>query len=89
MSDSRSGLLHRPTGHVFRVDGKRGAVWYAKYRLPSGRQVQRRLGPAAPERGRPPAGHFTRRLAEDWLEHARGGAPGDASGDGRDGGDVR
>jgi hypothetical protein len=36
----------RPTGHVFRVERKRGPVWYAKYRLPDGRQVQRKLGPA-------------------------------------------
>ncbi len=57
----------RPTGHVYRRDGKRGAVWYAKYRLPDGRQQQRRLGPAWSERGRPPAGYYTRRLAGDWL----------------------
>jgi integrase len=56
-----------PTGHVFRVDRKRGPVWYAKYRLPDGRQVQRKLGPAWSERGRPPGGYFTKRLAEDWL----------------------
>lgn len=57
-----------PTGHVFRRDGKRGGVWYMKYRLPDGRQVQKKLGPAWPNRGRPPAGYFTRRLAEAWLE---------------------
>jgi len=56
-----------PSGHVFRVDRTRGAVWYAKYRLPDGRQVQRKIGPAWGERGRPPAGYFTKRLAEDWL----------------------
>ncbi len=56
-----------PSGHVFRVDRKRGPVWYAKYRLPDGRQLQRKLGPAWSERGRPPAGYFTKRLAEDWL----------------------
>src|ERR1700694_3267860 len=56
-----------PTGHVFRVERKRGVSWYAKYRLPDGRQVQKKLGPAWSERGRPPAGYFTRRLAEDWL----------------------
>jgi integrase len=56
-----------PSGHVHRVERKRGAVWYAKYRLPDGRQVQRKLGPAWSERGRPPAGYFTKRLAEDWL----------------------
>jgi integrase len=59
--------VHRPSGHVFRVERKRGPVWYAKYRLPDGRQLQRKLGPAWTERGRPPAGYFTKRLAEDWL----------------------
>jgi len=52
---------------VFRVERKRGFSWYAKYRLPDGRQLQRKLGPAWSERGRPPAGYFTKRLAEDWL----------------------
>jgi integrase len=56
-----------PSGHVLRVERKRGAIWYAKYRLPDGRQVQKKLGPAWTERGRPPAGYFTKRLAEDWL----------------------
>jgi integrase len=59
--------LQPPSGHVYRVERKRGAVWYAKYRLPDGRQVQRKLGPAWSERGRPPAGYYTKRLAEDWL----------------------
>jgi integrase len=45
----------------------RGPVWYAKYRLPDDRQVQKKLGPAWTGRGRPPAGFFTKRLAEDWL----------------------
>jgi integrase len=52
---------------VFRVERKRGPVWYAKYRLPDGRQIQKRIGPAWTERGRPAAGYFTRRLAEEWL----------------------
>ncbi len=56
-----------PSGHVFRVERKRGPQWYAKYRLPDGRQVQRRIGPAWTERGRPPAGYFTKRTAEAWL----------------------
>ena len=56
-----------PTGHVFRVERARGPVWYAKYRLPTGRQVQKKLGPAWTQRGRPPAGYFTKRLAEAWL----------------------
>ena len=41
-----AGGLRPPTGHVFRVDRARGPVWYAKYRLPDGRQVQKKLGPA-------------------------------------------
>lgn len=64
---SRCARTQPPSGHVYRVKRKHGAVWYAKYRLPDGRQVQRKLGPAWSERGRPPAGYFTKRLAEDWL----------------------
>jgi integrase len=67
----------RPTGHVFRVERVRGPVWYAKYRLADGRQVQKKLGPAWSGRGRPANGHFTKRTAEDWLgstlEQARRG----------------
>jgi integrase len=72
-----TGPLSPPTGHVFRVERARGPVWYVKYRLPSGRQVQKKLGPAWTARGRPAAGYFTKRLAEDWLratlEQARRG----------------
>ncbi len=73
--------LRAPTGHVFRVERKRGSQWYCKFRLPDGRQVQRRIGPAWTERGRPPAGYFTKRLAQDWLrrtldEASRGTLPG-------------
>jgi len=47
--------------HVYRVARGRGRgrgrgrepVWYAKYRLPVGRQVQRKIGAASTERGRP------------------------------------
>ena len=39
--------------------------------------MHRTIGPAWTERGRPPAGYFTKRLAEDWLravlDHARRG----------------
>jgi integrase len=55
------------SGHVFRVDRVSGPVWYAKYRLPDGRQVQRKLGPAWCRVGRPAAGFFTKRSAEAWL----------------------
>jgi hypothetical protein len=59
--------MQRPTGSVAKVDRKRGSVWYARYRLPSGRQGQKLLGPAWSGRGRPPTGYFTKRTAEDWL----------------------
>jgi integrase len=70
-----------PTGHVFRREGRRGPVWYAKYRLPSGNQVQKKIGPAWTGRGRPPNGYFTKRTAEGWLrdvldEARRGTLPG-------------
>src|SRR5919202_6075017 len=55
------------SGHVYRWEGKRRPVWRAKYRLPDGRQVKRTIGPAWTERGRPPAGYFTKRTAEAWL----------------------
>jgi integrase len=77
MPGSANTLNQPPSGHVFRVDRKRGPAWYAKYRLPDGRQVQRKLGPAWSQRSRPPAGYYTKRLAEDWLrdvfEQARRG----------------
>jgi hypothetical protein len=62
-----TGVVRDPTGHVFRVERSRGPQWYAKYRLADGRQVQKRLGPAWTDRGRPPTGYFTKRLAEAWL----------------------
>jgi integrase len=76
-----TGDLQLPTGHVFRVERARGPVWYAKYRLPDGRQVQKKIGPAWTGRGRPAAGYVTKRLAEDWLrgvidEARRGTLPG-------------
>jgi integrase len=76
-----AGSFQPPTGHVFRVERARGPVWYAKYRLPDGRQVQKKLGPAWTERGRPPTGYYTKRLAEDWLRETldaarRGTLPG-------------
>src|SRR5664279_261439 len=82
-----------PSGHVFRVERRRGPVWYAKYRLPDGRQIQKKIGPAWTGRGRPAAGHVTKRLAEDWLrelleEARRGTLPGMVR-TGADGCDVR
>jgi integrase len=57
------------SGHVFKVERKRGAQWYAKYRLQDGRQVQTRIGPHWPDRKtRPPAGYFTKTTAKAWLD---------------------
>jgi integrase len=56
-----------PSGHVYRVERDRGPVWYAKYRLPDGRQLQKKIGPAWSGRTRPPAGYFTKHQADDWL----------------------
>jgi integrase len=55
------------TGHVFQIKRKKGPVWVAKYRLPDGRQVKKTIGLAHTGRGRPPAGTYSRRTAEDWL----------------------
>jgi integrase len=57
----------RSTGSVTLLKRKRGPVYFAKLRLPDGRQVQRKLGPAAPRRGRPPVGSLTSKMAEDRL----------------------
>jgi integrase len=70
-----------PTGHVYRRSGVRADNWYAKYRLPDGRQVKKRIGPAWTSRGRPAAGYCTKRTAEAWLrdvldQACRGTLPG-------------
>jgi integrase len=57
----------RVSGHAKLVERKRGAKWYIKFRLANGRQVQRCLGPAWTERGRPPAGYYTKKLAQEAL----------------------
>ncbi|HEX5762834.1 MAG TPA: tyrosine-type recombinase/integrase [Solirubrobacterales bacterium] len=56
------------SGHVFKRKGKRGAVWYAKYRLPDGRQQKKRLGAAWTEKTAPPEGYFTKGKAQTHLD---------------------
>lgn len=58
----------RVSGHVKLAERKRGDQWYVKYRLPSGKQFEKRLGPAWTGRGPAPAGHYTRRTVEAELE---------------------
>jgi integrase len=56
------------SGHVFKRKGKRGTVWYAKFRLPDGRQQKKRLGPAWTEKTAAPAGYFTKGKAQAHLD---------------------
>lgn len=60
----------QPTsGHVFKVERKRGPQWYAKFRLPDGRQAQKRIGQHwSDRRTSPPAGYFTKTTAREWLD---------------------
>jgi len=58
----------RVSGHVVLRKGARGSVYHLKYRLPDGRQVKSRIGPAWTQRGRAPAGCYTARMAEEALQ---------------------
>lgn len=62
------GKVGPVSGHVFRMDRRRGPQWYAKYRLCDGRQVQTHIGPAWTRRGRPADGFHTKRTAEACLD---------------------
>jgi hypothetical protein len=64
----RRDVTQRVTGHVRTVQRRRGPVFYLKYRLADGRQVQQLLGPKWTQRSRPPAGYFTDRTAEEALQ---------------------
>jgi integrase len=65
----QSAKAHPVSGHVFRNDRKRVLQWYAKYRVPNGRQVQKHLGPHLSDRSTElPPGYFTKRTAEGWLD---------------------
>ena len=55
------------SGHLRLVDRHSGGQWYVRYRLPDGKQIQRRLGPAWRGRGFSPPGQYTREQAEAQL----------------------
>lgn len=57
----------RVSGAVLRVARKKGDRFYAKYRV-DGRQFKRLIGPAWSRSGRPPAGYYTPRMAEEALQ---------------------
>ncbi|MFZ0976453.1 MAG: hypothetical protein WAN22_29795 [Solirubrobacteraceae bacterium] len=58
-------------GHVHCVERAHGPVWYAKYRLPDGRRVQKKIGPAWGERRALPGmvrtGATFADAAAEWL----------------------
>jgi integrase len=69
MAAMGSRSTSKVSGNVRLVKRSRTAdAWYLKYRLPSGRQVQKKLGPAWTERGNPRAGYYTRRMAQAELD---------------------
>jgi hypothetical protein len=74
MSFLPPALVPNISGHVHRVQRKKGGVWYVKYRAPdptspSGRrQIDTALGPEWPHEGPPPPGYFDRRAAQAALD---------------------
>jgi integrase len=69
------------TGHLVRYEGKRGSSWYARLQLPDGRRKNVVIGRVWRGKGRPPAGHLTRRQADAALralivDAGRGDLPG-------------
>ncbi len=57
----------RASGRVYIRKRKRGDQWYMQYRV-EGRRFNRLIGPAWKGKGRPPAGYFTKRMANEVLE---------------------
>ena len=58
----------RVTGHLGLLERKAGPVWYVRTRVPGRTPEQTtRLAPAHLSGGQPPAGHLTRRQAQDAL----------------------
>ena len=58
--------IRTPTGHVFRVDPADGAGMRSTGSRMAARSKRSSVRPGA-QRGRPPAGYFTKRTAEAWL----------------------
>jgi integrase len=68
MADVRRLHEARVSGHLAVIHGKRGPVFYMKYRRPDGVQKMQRIGPAHLARSAPPHGYYTRREAEVELD---------------------
>ena len=76
-------LARSPTGHVLPPSARRARdrSGTRSTGCPTAARSSGRIGPAWTERGRPPAGYFTKRTAEAWLrdvldEARRGTLPG-------------
>lgn len=54
-------------GNVYTRDGRRGTVWYVRWRDANG-EHRKALGPHWTGKGKPPAGHFREREAKQALE---------------------
>ncbi|HME03343.1 MAG TPA: site-specific integrase [Solirubrobacteraceae bacterium] len=68
-SKAKRNTPQRVTGHLKLVTRREGPVWYVKTRVPGREpcQTTHRLAPAHLSGGKPPAGHLTRRQAQDAL----------------------
>ena len=65
--NSKRRTSARVTGHKRLIDRREGPVFYARIRTADGRELNRRIGPKQTRRGRPEAGYFTERTAEEAL----------------------
>jgi hypothetical protein len=59
--------------------GRTRSTRCARYRLPDGHQIQKRIGAASTEQCRPPADDFTKRTTAEWLCNVRDDARGCAT----------
>src|SRR3954470_12038840 len=68
MADHSLSGGSRVTGHLRIEQRKRGPVFYIKYRDAAGEQHNKLLGDQWTGRGRPPAGFYTERTANEALQ---------------------
>ena len=66
---TREPRTGRVSGHLKLIERKSGPIWYVKTRVPgrTPEQTTTFLAPAHVSGGKPPAGHLTRRQAQDAL----------------------
>ena len=66
---TRQPRTGRVSGHLKLIERKSGPIWYVKTRVPgrTPEQTTTFLAPAHVSGGKPPAGHLTRRRAQDAL----------------------